>query len=112
MIQIWHVMQVPTDTVLLLDVCREAMCQQCSCCATTKESLALLPWLYKLYSTLDNYLEMPAMQLLRTPEKKVWQCHSALYNHLRMSAMQLLHIPEKYELNYTEKEAEDRAGDL
>ena len=50
--------------------------------------------LYKLYSTLDKDLEMLAMQLLRTPEKKVWQCHSALYNHLKMSAMQLLHIPE------------------
>merc|ERR1719343_1478544 len=94
MIQIWHVKQVPTDTILLLDVCRVPICQQCSCCATT-ESLALLPRLYKLYSALDNYLEMPAMQLLRTPEKKVWQYHSALYNHLRMSAMQLLHIPER-----------------
>ena len=56
------------------------MSAQCHCASnttaarTTIESLALLPWLYKLYSTVYTYLRMPAKQLLRTPEHKVCQC--------------------------------------
>ena len=58
--------------------------------------------LYKLYSTLDKDLEMLAMQLLRTPEKKVWQCHSALYRSSEnVSHAAAAHTREKYELNYS-----------
>merc|ERR1712161_152509 len=80
---------------------------------TTKESLAWLPWLCKLYSAPSiwkcqqcsccayhkrkpgiaamvmqtllgtKYMEMPAMQLLRAPHKKAWHCCHGYANSTR-----------------------------